>query len=176
MAFPVQITFRHLDHSKAVESRILKECASLRRYFPRIIRARVVISVPHHHQKHGEGFHVAIRISVPRSEIIVNHEPALDTGPLGEGPEHIEMPQQERQKHDDLYIVIGDAFAIARRQLEDYARLLRGDIKAHAAPAFEDEKETPELPGHPLIPDLPVAGSHPKDKRAARRGRKQMPI
>ena len=33
--------------------------------------------------------------------------------------------------HEDVYVALAHAFRAARRQLQDYARLRRGDIKLH---------------------------------------------
>lgn len=33
--------------------------------------------------------------------------------------------------HEDVYVAISDAFRAARRQLQDYAHVRRGDIKNH---------------------------------------------
>jgi cold shock CspA family protein len=35
------------------------------------------------------------------------------------------------QAHEDVYVAVRDAFDAAKRQLEDYGRRQRGDIKAH---------------------------------------------
>ena len=37
----------------------------------------------------------------------------------------------KRESHEDIYVAIRDAFDAARRQLEDYARHQRGDVKTH---------------------------------------------
>jgi len=36
--------------------------------------------------------------------------------------------------HEDVYVAIRDAFDAAKRRLEDYACLQRGDVKRHAQP------------------------------------------
>jgi cold shock CspA family protein len=35
------------------------------------------------------------------------------------------------EAHEDVYVAVRDAFDAAKRQLEDYGRRQRGDIKAH---------------------------------------------
>ena len=45
------------------------------------------------------------------------------------------MPGREivvtRDHDEDVYVALRDAFDAAKRQLEDYARKIRGDIKSH---------------------------------------------
>ena len=129
------ITFRHMEVSPAVEARILDEIAALERYFERITSCRVVVEAPHKHHQRGRGFHININLHVPGREIVVNHEPSLH-GTLAKGEEaEVEKHLETQPDHKDIFVSIRDAFAAARRQLEDYARLLRGDTKHHAEEA-----------------------------------------
>jgi hypothetical protein len=36
-----------------------------------------------------------------------------------------------RDRDEDVYVALRNAFDAAKRQLEDYVRLLRGDVKTH---------------------------------------------
>ena len=131
MMSPVQITFRNMQPSPAVAARINTEATKLERYYARITSCRVVVEVPHRHHKHGELFHICIELNVPGAELVVRHEPTM----------HRELAQSDGAKsskhfeahapHKDVYVTIRDAFKAARRQLEDHARRLRGDIKIH---------------------------------------------
>ena len=137
---PVQVTFRHMAPSPAVEDRILKEAAKLDRYFNRITSCRVVVEEPHrHHEQGGRTYHISMEISVPGSTIVVNHEPSLHSTlvqeEVGEWEKHLELQPDQK----DIFVCIRDAFAAARRQLEDYARVLRGDTKHHSGEAEEPE-------------------------------------
>ena len=62
----------------------------------------------------------------------MNHEPslhrALTHGGANEWSKHLEA----HPEHKDVYLAIRDAFKEARRQLQDYARKLRGDVKMHS--------------------------------------------
>ena len=40
---------------------------------------------------------------------------------------------EPRPRHKDIYVAISDSFRAMRRQLQDYVRRLRGDVKTHAA-------------------------------------------
>ena len=108
MQIPLQITIRNVDHSEALETRIRAKVEKLEEFFKHIISCRVVIEVPHKHHHQGKQFNVRIDIGVPGNEIVVNRDHA-----------------------EDVYVALRDAFDAAKRQLEDYARKIRGDIKAH---------------------------------------------
>jgi len=108
MQIPLQITIRDVDHSEALETRIRNKVAKLEEFSKNIISCRVVVEVPHKHHHQGKQFNVRIDISVPGSEIVVNRDHA-----------------------EDVYVALRDTFDAAKRQLEDYARKIRGDIKAH---------------------------------------------
>jgi ribosome-associated translation inhibitor RaiA len=135
MQHPLQITFRHMEVSPAVEARIREEVGALEHFFDRITSCRVVIEAPHRHQRRGRGFHIAIDLRVPGSEIVVNHEPSSHATLAGGGTEKSEKHLEFHPDHKDVQVAIRDAFAAARRQLEDYARVLRGDTKHRSGEA-----------------------------------------
>ncbi len=116
MQIPLEVTFHNMDRSDAVEANVRERVAKLERYFDRIIGCRVVVEAPHKHQRKGKMFEVRVDVSVPGREIVVNRN----------GPKN--------QAHTDVYVAIRDAFAAAGRQLEDYARKMRGDVKNHEPP------------------------------------------
>jgi ribosomal subunit interface protein len=116
MQIPLQITFRDMQSSAAVETRIRERAAELDQYYDRIMRCRVVVHAPHRHHHQGALYHVRIDLTVPGGELVVNREPAA------------------HHAYEDVYVAIRDAFDAAQRQLADYARRQRGAIKAHEAP------------------------------------------
>lgn len=118
MDFPLEITFRGIDPSPAVEARIRDKAAKLCQYDERVIRGEVVVETPHRHHLKGRLFHVRITLTVPGGVVVTRREP------------------HQRHGHEDVYIAIRDAFDDAARQLEDRVRRQRGDIKFHALPAL----------------------------------------
>lgn len=114
MQIPLEINFRHMEPSAAVEANIREKVAKLERHFDRIVGCRVVVEAPHRKQSKGKLFTVSINVSVPGKELVVNH-----TGP-------------KDHAHEDAYVAIRDAFNAAVRQLEDHARKVRGEVKTHA--------------------------------------------
>ena len=117
MQIPLEITFKELDASDAMESRIRELVDRLERYYDRITRCEVLVETPHRHQRQGRAYHVRVRLTVPGGEIVASHDP----GPDG--------------AHEDVYVALRDAFAAARRQLEDHARKLRRNVKTRIEPA-----------------------------------------
>ncbi|MDE2342491.1 MAG: HPF/RaiA family ribosome-associated protein, partial [Betaproteobacteria bacterium] len=69
---------------------------------------RVTVGIIQKHKHQGKLFNVRVDLTVPGSEIVVN-----------------------RDKAEDVHVAIRDAFDAARRQLEQYSRRIRGDVKTH---------------------------------------------
>ncbi len=116
MKLPVQITFRNVDPSAAVEMNIRERVEGLERFFGRIMACRVVVEASSRRQHQGHLYHIRVDLTVPGREIVVKRDPA------------------EHHAHEDVYVAIRDAFDAARRQLEDHARDVRGDVKTHEVP------------------------------------------
>ena len=106
-----------MDPSPAVEAEIAAKLAMLERFFGRGIGCDVVVEAPAHASRRGHPFAVRIELEVPGGPpVVVSH------------------PHHDRPDHDDAYVAIRDAFNAAKRQLQDRARRLRGEVKLHAAP------------------------------------------
>lgn len=131
MIIPAQITYRNLEPSPAATARIQTETGKLDRYFPRITSCRVMVEAPHRHHKWGELFHIRIEIGVPGGELVVKHEPAAPRSLKGTDFRKWSKRLEMSVCHKDIYVAIHDAFKEARRRLEDHARKIRGDVKAH---------------------------------------------
>ena len=118
MQEPVRIAFRNMEPPIGCDDDIRHRVARLEEFFDRIIACSVVVEAHHRHHRQGRLYHVRIEIFVPEREIVVQRDP----------PEH--------HAHEDLHVAIRDAFDAARRQLQDHAREMRGDVKQHAAPVI----------------------------------------
>lgn len=118
MQIPLQITVRDIAHSEALEAHIRDKAEKLDEFFDHIISCRVVVEVPHKHHRQGKEFNVRISVGAPGREIVVN-----------------------RDKHEDVYVALRDAFDASKRQLEDYVRQLRGDVKAHEQRRTEESSD-----------------------------------
>jgi cold shock CspA family protein/ribosome-associated translation inhibitor RaiA len=129
MILPVQITFRNMDSSAAIETRIREEVAKLEKFYDRIMGCRVVAEIPRRQQHHGKVYHIRIDLTVPGGELVVKHEPGLHSA-----ARQIELEREKKKlevegAYKDIYVAIRDAFKAARRRLQDYARRQRGDVK-----------------------------------------------
>jgi ribosome-associated translation inhibitor RaiA len=108
MQVPLEITFRGMDPSPAVEATVRRCANRLGHLYDRVQLCRVWIDLPHRHRRRGAQFQVRISLAVPGDELAVAH----DHGDA------------------DVYVALADAFLAIRRQLQDHARIRRGDVKA----------------------------------------------
>ena len=113
MKLPLQITFRQMEPSSALETRIRELATRFDKFSDNIMRCHVIVEPPTHHQHQGNLFAFRIVITVPDAEIAIRHSHPAD------------------HSHEDPYVALRDAFRAARRKLEDYERKRRGDVKAH---------------------------------------------
>jgi ribosomal subunit interface protein len=116
METPLQLSFHNMDPSPAIEARVREKVAKLEQVFGRIVGCNVVVEAPHRHQHKGKLYNVRIDVSVPGKDV------------------HVGRSGPQNQAHEDVYVAIRDAFNAARRLIEDHARRMRGDVKAHEAP------------------------------------------
>lgn len=81
--------------------------------FDRLVGCTVVIDAPHNHSRKGGLYSIGIELRVP-----------------GTTPIHIGRPHHDDHAHEDVYVAIRDAFAAARRALQDHGDKLRADRHA----------------------------------------------
>jgi cold shock CspA family protein/ribosome-associated translation inhibitor RaiA len=111
MKLPLQITVRNLSLSEVVEEDIREKAAKLDVFYDQIMGCRVIVEAPHRHSHQGIFYNVRIDLTLPGAELVVKREP-----------------------NEDIYVAVRDAFDVARRQLEDFVRQQRGDVKSHETP------------------------------------------
>lgn len=116
MQLPLQVTFRHMETSEAVLSIIQEKASKLDRFSEHIMACRVVVEAPHQHHNKGKLFRVSVDITVPGGEIFASRS------------------NDQNHAHEDVYVAIRDAFNAAKRQLEDYMREMRVEVKTHVPP------------------------------------------
>jgi ribosome-associated translation inhibitor RaiA len=117
VTIPVQITFRHMESSPAVETRVRELANHLGVFSDRIQGCRVVVDSPHRHHHQGKVFNVKVQLTLPGEDVVVD------------------MERPQRDGHEDVYVVIRDAFDAARRQLQARMASLRGDEKRRDIPS-----------------------------------------
>lgn len=111
---PVDITFRAMAPSPAVEAWVRAWAGRLEHSCGDIERCAVVIELPHRHRRHGKTFQVHLNVTVPDRTFAITRDPGHD------------------HSHENVYVAVADAFRAARRTLQDYARIRRGAVKLHA--------------------------------------------
>ncbi|MBN9459832.1 MAG: ribosome-associated translation inhibitor RaiA [Burkholderiales bacterium] len=118
MRTPLQINFRGMETSPALETLIRDKAIKLEQFHPNVTACRVVVDKPHQHKQQGKHFIVSIDLTVPGSNIVANHA-----------------------HHEDVNVALRDAFFAARRQLEEHAMRMRGDGKRRLEGAGEASLE-----------------------------------
>ncbi len=112
MKIPLQITFRNIPYSEAIEANVKEKAEKLDRFYDRIMSCRVVAEESQRRRRQGKLYSVHIDITVPGKEMAVT-----------------------RAENEDAYVAVRDAFDTAYRRLEEHSRRLRGDIKTHEQPS-----------------------------------------
>ena len=108
MQQPLQITFRDIAHSDAVEARIRQKIEKLDHFYNRITSCKIVVGQVQKHQHQGKLHNISICLTVPGKELTVTHHP-----------------------NENLYLAIQSAMDTLRQQLDSYRQRLYGDTKDH---------------------------------------------
>ena len=111
MATPIQINFRNLEHSPAIEASARKYAEKLTQQNADITSCRVTIESPHKHHYKGKLYHVVVDVRVPGKDLVVSRMP------------------DDQHAHEDVYVAIRDAFDAARRRIREYTKMRRGRAK-----------------------------------------------
>ena len=88
MPIALQISFRNMDPSPAVEERIREKAEKLERFHDRIVGCTVVVEAPHRHHHKGKLYNVRLDISVPRKDVVVDRAKPID------------------HAHEDVYVAV----------------------------------------------------------------------
>ena len=110
---PLEIHFRHLAHSEALETHIRHQVDKLGKFHPSLHNGHVTIEQLHRHHTQGNHFHVRMGVKVPGHELIADRQP------------------DQNHAYTDVYVAIRDAFDAMRRQLEELVRHQQGHVKQH---------------------------------------------
>ena len=114
-----QITYRHMEHSPAMDARIAELAGKLHTLNPRITSCHVIVDQVDRHKTKGNQFEVHVVLHVPgRGEVVAT-----------------------RRSHEDPYLAVNEAFETVTRELEKEIEMLRGEVKRHA-----DERGDNALP------------------------------
>ena len=108
MQVPLELSTRRITLSPALEAELRKRATKLERHYDRITSCRIAVERPSNHHNEGGPYRVRLDITVPGSELVADKDA------------------------EDLNMAIRDAFAAAERQVEEFARRRRGDVKTPA--------------------------------------------
>ncbi len=114
MQTPAQIEFEGVESAPQLQAAIDKHIAELESRFGRVTACRVVVKGPGLRHQSGGQYQVSIRLALPDGhEVNIGRTPKQD------------------ERYGDLTFAVDNAFKRARRQLQDRARLMRGQTKQH---------------------------------------------
>lgn len=111
---PVEVTFRNLDPSPAIETLVRQKAAKLGQFASRLMNCRVVVALPNRRHQQGKIFAVTIELELPNGSLWINRTPPMD------------------HRHEDAHVAIQDAFDAAKRRLQDIGRKMDRRVKQHA--------------------------------------------
>ncbi len=133
MTRPLQVTFRNMAVAPVLEEEVRARAAWLETFYGEIVGCRVLIEFPHRHRSRGRPVHIRVELALPGEDIVVNQETTRHVT-LGDAASQIAHGTLAAQPdHKDVVTAIHDAFDVARRRLEDFARRQRSDVKTSRA-------------------------------------------
>lgn len=116
MSLAVQISWEGgLEPSIGLQQRIEAEAAKLERFNDRIQGLRVAVIGRGERHRHGGVYAVRLQFSTPGAgDVVIDRNPPAD------------------HAHEDAFVAVRDAFAAARRRLQDRRWREQGQVKTHA--------------------------------------------
>jgi ribosome-associated translation inhibitor RaiA len=127
------VVFRGVDSSVALRREIRRLAQNLEKFYTPITRCDVVVEWSERHHRLGNRFRVRVDVVVPGRTIVVSHS-ASNHADLQDA-DVVRIPKSLAvTTGPPLFgVAIRDAFATARRRLQDFARRQRGEVKSHPA-------------------------------------------
>lgn len=93
----VDVVYRDLDSSAALNEIITKKLEKLNRYTDQIVHSRVVLDVPHNHKHKGKQFRASIELDIKGHPVAIT------------------------QDDESIHIAVRDAFSSAERKVKQLA-------------------------------------------------------
>jgi ribosomal subunit interface protein len=110
MQVPLELSARRATLSPQFEAELRARVDKLERHYRRITSCRIAVEGPSNHHQEGGPWRVRLDITVPGSELVANKEA------------------------ETLNAAVQDAFDAAERQVEEFSRKRRGDVKTNITP------------------------------------------
>ena len=104
----LQITFKGISHSDAIEQAIRTRVDKLERYKDTLLACHVTLDLPHSHQHKGRLFKACVSVSLPQNEVVVCHQ------------------------NEDIYAAIRDVFSSVERKVKEVGAKDRGKYQRAA--------------------------------------------
>lgn len=151
MISTVQITFRNLKSSADIEDWIREQVANLESLYNQIMKCHVTVEIPHTHHGKGSPHHIRIYLTVPGGQLEVKRQADLSSR-----LRHVRVTKMRKSlevdaAHKDLRLAIRNAFHVAGRRLQDYARRQRGAVKVHDPLLFGEITELNQEKGYGFL-------------------------
>jgi cold shock CspA family protein len=131
MQLPPVITFRRLRGTNALDADIRTRLEQLERYAPGLMAARVLVEPAERHHRDGNRVHVRIDLTLPGGEVVVSHEASLRPTARALAAQRTWKSNEPDRAHTHAAFAVREAFAVARRRLQDRVRRRRGSVKVH---------------------------------------------
>ncbi|HYH46046.1 MAG TPA: HPF/RaiA family ribosome-associated protein [Thermoanaerobaculia bacterium] len=106
MEIPLELSTRQIDLPPVLEQEIRDRAQKLERFYNRLTSCRIAVEGPGNRHQTGGPYRVRLDITVPGSELVASKE------------------------GETLNVAVQAAFQAAERQVEEYARLRRGEVKS----------------------------------------------
>ncbi|MAK92621.1 MAG: RNA polymerase subunit sigma-54 [Oceanospirillaceae bacterium] len=95
----LEISFRDISHSDAIEQHIRDKAGKLTSTFDEITGVRAVVAMPHNHSYKGKLAHVSLEIGLPGQTVAITRD------------------NHDNPEHEDMYLAVTDAFDKALRKV-----------------------------------------------------------
>ncbi len=113
----LQLRWRNMTPSEAVEAHVREEVERLERFHGRITGCEVTLESPSRHHRNGaQKYRVRIELSIPGGKLVVARD------------------RDRKQAQADLYVAVRHAFREAKRQLQDHLGRLEARVNVHEEP------------------------------------------
>lgn len=97
MKSAVDVVYRDLTSSAALNETITKKIKKLNRFTDQIIHSRIVLDTPHNHKHKGKQFRASLEIDLKGSPIAIT------------------------QDNESIHLAVRDAFITAERKIKQYS-------------------------------------------------------
>lgn len=114
MQVPVQVTFRDVPKSEAIDDLVHELAKKLERVCDHIDSCRVAIERPHKHVNNNGEYRVRLDLTVPPGHEVVVTKEGGDGSP-----------------HQDVQAILREAFHVAQRRLQKLTEQQREKVKRH---------------------------------------------